>query len=149
MADGTTAFSIALAKGNCDLITEFLKFNRKRDVNLARYILQEPKIGDRLRQLLEKFFDTTNEEPHTELSEEVIGLTKIYPYFNEDAETNWKESNSNMEMARDMKNIITKSNYIRVREIDHFKVHEMSFKEQEGTSLPLVSNREHSSAKNK
>ena len=70
MEDGTTAFSMALAKGHCDLITEFMRFNRTRDVTLARYALQEPKIDYKVKQLLEDFFESTNEEPCTKLSEE-------------------------------------------------------------------------------
>ena len=70
MEDGTTAFSMALAKGRCDLITEFLLFNRARDVRLARYALQEPKMSDGLREVLKKFIQTTNEGQHAELSEE-------------------------------------------------------------------------------
>ena len=70
MEDGTTAFSMALAKGRCDLITEFMRFKRARDVRLARYALQEPKMSDGLRKLLNKFIQTTNEGQHAELSEE-------------------------------------------------------------------------------
>ena len=70
MEDGTTAFSMALAKGRCDLIAEFLKFNRKREVKLARYALLEPKINAKVKRLLEHFFEATCEEPHTDYSEE-------------------------------------------------------------------------------
>ena len=70
MEDGTTAFSMALAKGRCDLIREFMRFNRARDVRLARHALQEPKMSDGLRKVLNKFIQTTNEGQHTELSEE-------------------------------------------------------------------------------
>ena len=56
-----------------------------------------------------------------------------------------------MEMAKNMKKVI-KSNhindFIEVERIDNYKVHDMRFKEQEGTSLPLVDNSNVISAKN-
>ena len=60
MADGTTAFSMALAQRNCDLISELLRFKRKRDIELARYALLEPKINTEVRQVLEEAIDSTS-----------------------------------------------------------------------------------------
>ena len=74
-------------------------------------------------------------------------MTKIYPYFNEDAETNWKKGNSNMKISHDMEQV--PSNDFTVGKIDKYKVHDMRFKEQGGTSLPLVDCSKHSSAKMK
>ena len=74
-------------------------------------------------------------------------MTKIYPYFNEDAETNWKEGNSNMKMSHDMERSVRY--YVVVSEIDEYKVQDMSFKKQVGTSLPLVDDSQLSSTKEK
>ena len=52
MSDGTTAFSMALAKSRCDLIKELLQFKRKRDIDLATYAQQEPKINEHMKQVL-------------------------------------------------------------------------------------------------
>ena len=75
-------------------------------------------------------------------------MTKIYPYFNEDAETNWKEGNSNKKMSQDMEQI-AKHFELEAREIDKYKVQDMSFKKQVGTSLPLVDDSQLSSTKEK
>ena len=53
MEDGTTAFSMALAKGDCGLIKEFIPLKRRRDIDLARYSLIEPKINKDVIQILE------------------------------------------------------------------------------------------------
>ena len=74
-------------------------------------------------------------------------MTKIYPYFNEDAETNWKEGNSNMKMSHDMERIVRY--FCGVSEIDKYKVQDMSFKKQDGTSLPLIADSQLSSTKEK
>ena len=50
MADGTTAFSMALAKGRSDLICEF---KGTMDNELARYTLIEPNISEEVRKVLE------------------------------------------------------------------------------------------------
>ena len=73
-------------------------------------------------------------------------MTKIYPYFNEDAETNWKEGNSNMKMSHNMERIIRQYKF-EVSKIDEYKVQDMSFKKQVGTSLPLVDDSQLSSTK--
>ena len=62
MDDGTTAFSMALAKGNCSLIKEFIPLKRRRDINLARYSLIEPKINKELIQILEAAMETIKNE---------------------------------------------------------------------------------------
>ena len=90
MADGTTAFSMALAKrgcdllgelakGGCDLITEFLQFNRNRDVELARYALKEQNVDERGRQVLEKII-VTSKGQHTKLSLELEELS-VYALY--------------------------------------------------------------------
>ena len=72
----------------------------------------------------------------------MVEMTKKYPYFNEDAETNWKEGNSNMEMTQSMACILSgpalKAVGLSLKKIDQYKVCDMIFKKQEGTSLPLV-----------
>ena len=71
MADGTTAFSIALANERCDIIKELLKFKRTKDIELARYVLLEPKINEKVKQVLEDAIGTpTDEGPQTDLSKE-------------------------------------------------------------------------------
>ena len=71
MADGTTAFSVALARGRCDLIEEFLRLGRKRDLELARYASLEPRINAEVKQVLEEAIGrTTDEGPQTALSQE-------------------------------------------------------------------------------
>ena len=64
MPDATTAFSVALAKGNCALIRELLGFycgnhaarleERERDFALAREALLEPNVKEKARQALEE-----------------------------------------------------------------------------------------------
>ena len=62
MEDGTTAFSMALAKGNCGLIKEFIPLKRRRDIDLARYSLIEPKINKEVMQILEAAMETIKNE---------------------------------------------------------------------------------------
>ena len=66
----------------------------------------------------------------------MVELAKKYPYFNEDAEINWRQGNPNMEMAQDMAKI-THFNF-QVQKVDQYRVHDINFKPQEGTSLPVV-----------
>ena len=78
MTDGTTAFSMALGKGHCDLIKELLKFKRTGDIELAKYALLEPRINENVevKQVLEEAIleeaigTTADEGPQTVLSQE-------------------------------------------------------------------------------
>ena len=79
----------------------------------------------------------------------MIEFAKIYPYFNEDSEINWKENNQNLEMAQNMIKIIDRSSEIFVHRIDQYKVHDLRFKTQTGTSLPLIDCSQHSTWKEK
>ena len=54
MADGTTAFSMALAKGRCDLIKVFLRHKRPRDMKLALCAALEPNINANVKRALIK-----------------------------------------------------------------------------------------------
>ena len=54
MADGTTAFSMALAKGRCDLIKEFLQHKRSKDMKLAQCAALEPNINADVKLALYK-----------------------------------------------------------------------------------------------
>ena len=54
MADGTTAFSMALAKGRCDLIKAFLRHKRPRDMKLALCAALEPNINANVKRALIK-----------------------------------------------------------------------------------------------
>ena len=83
-------------------------------------------------------------------------LTKRYPYFNEDAETNWSEGNLNQEMSNKMKDLITicQSNgqKLKVNKIDEFKVHDLKktcMIWYGRDALPYVDCSRHSSAKPK
>ena len=78
----------------------------------------------------------------------MIEMAQIYPYFNEDAENNWKRGNSNMEMSQAQKRSCFK-NELRVEEIRRFKVHDMTFKKQVDTSMPLIDCPQHSTDKEK
>ena len=62
MQDGTTAFSMALAKGRSDLIKELLQFKRTKDLDLAAYALLEPKINEEVKQVLKEAKVTEIEE---------------------------------------------------------------------------------------
>ena len=71
MGDGTTAFSIALAKHRSDLIQELISSKRCRDIKLARYALQEPTLNKEVKQVLEdNIVMVTHEEPRIEVSQE-------------------------------------------------------------------------------
>ena len=79
MEDGTTAFSMALAKGDCSLIKEFIPLKRRRDIDLARYSLIEPKINKEVRQILEAAVKTITDEgplalPSVERDSELSGI---------------------------------------------------------------------------
>ena len=54
MADGTTAFSMALAKGRCDIIKEFLRIERSSDMELASLAALEPNINVNMKKALLK-----------------------------------------------------------------------------------------------
>ena len=54
MADGTTAFSMALAKGRCDIIKEFLRIKRSSDMELASLAALEPNINVNMKKALLK-----------------------------------------------------------------------------------------------
>ena len=54
MADGTTAFSVALAKGRCDIIVEYMRFKRPRDMEIGAYAVQEPNINANVKKALLK-----------------------------------------------------------------------------------------------
>ena len=54
MEDGTTAFSMALAKGQCNLIDELLRRERARDIELAHYALLETNINEEVRKMLKE-----------------------------------------------------------------------------------------------
>ena len=54
MEDGTTAFSMALAKGRCDLIKVFLRHKRPRDMKLALCAALEPNINANVKRALIK-----------------------------------------------------------------------------------------------
>ena len=79
----------------------------------------------------------------------MIKNATIYPYFNEDAEMMWKDQNLNIEMAQAMAKIINRSSEFLVHNIDQFKVHDLQFKEQTGTLLPLIDCSQHSTMKEK
>ena len=78
----------------------------------------------------------------------MIELAQIYPYFNEDAETNWEEGNLNSKMSDDMMKLVVHK-IVPVQEIGSYKVHDMTrcFKKKIGTSLPLVECPQHTTAK--
>ena len=78
----------------------------------------------------------------------LIETAKVYPHFNEGSETNWKKSNANTEMSQEMAKITSK-NHLKVQKIGCYKVHDMRFKKQEGTSLQLADCSHHSTAKEK
>ena len=77
----------------------------------------------------------------------MIESATTYPYFNEDAELKWKDQNLNMEMAHAMAKIIDRSSVFLVDNINQFKVHDLRFKKQRGTSLPLIDCSQHSTNK--
>ena len=54
MADGTTAFSMALAKGRSDLIMVFLQHKRTSDMKLAVCAALEPNINANVKRALIK-----------------------------------------------------------------------------------------------
>ena len=58
MADGTTAFSMALAKGRSELIKEFLQHKRSSDMILAALAALEPNINADVKQALMKSTNT-------------------------------------------------------------------------------------------
>ena len=68
----------------------------------------------------------------------MIECAKIYPYFNEDAEINWKDKNLNKEMAQNMAKFMDRCSELEVHKIDWYKVHSIQFKRQRGTSLPMI-----------
>ena len=71
MADGTTVFSVALAKSNCDVIKELILSRRRRDNDLARCALNEPKLNEDVRKILIEAIGTiTHEGPQIQLSRE-------------------------------------------------------------------------------
>ena len=78
----------------------------------------------------------------------LIETANVYPYLNERSETDWKQSNANMDMSQKMAKIARK-NYLQAKEIVPFMVHDMRFKKQEGTSLQLADCYRHSTAKEK
>ena len=108
------------------------ELNNKRAAPHHLEILQQPRYLD------------------TELSclpFRMIEMVKTYPYLNENAETNWKKENSNMKMSQDMTKITHRNRYHD--KLYQYKVHDMSFIKQEGTSLPLVDCSRHSTSKEK
>ena len=58
MDDGTTAFSVALAKSNCEVIKELILARRRRDIDLARCALNEPNLNKGVRKILEEAIGT-------------------------------------------------------------------------------------------
>ena len=70
MGDGTTAFSIALAKDRSDLIKELISSKRSRDIELASYALLEPKVNEEVRRVLEDAnVMVPHKKPQTEVSQ--------------------------------------------------------------------------------
>ena len=75
-------------------------------------------------------------------------MAKDTPYFNEEAETKWKENNPNQKIENEMKELAKgdRWNQLRVRSMDSYKVHHMTFNqhkiqfhEERGTvSLPTL-----------
>ena len=76
----------------------------------------------------------------------MIEMGKQYPYFNDDAETRWRENNLNLQMDNDMK-MTTMDDFLEVSEIDAYKVHDIIFIQDRGSSLPTVQCSPHSAAK--
>ena len=148
MEDGTTAFAMALAKGQCNVIKELLQSKRTRDIKLARYALMEPMINDKMRQVLWDIVGKVGEGTPAKLSKDMIEMIEAYPYLNEEAETEWKVGNCNMEMSQHMKQL-TQRFVMQVETADQFKVHDMNFEEQDDTSVPLVKCSQHSTTKEK
>ena len=77
----------------------------------------------------------------------MVESATTYPYFNEDVEIKWKDQNLNMEIAQAMAKIIDRSSVFLVDNINQFKVHDLRFKKQTGTSLPLIDCSQHSTNK--
>ena len=64
----------------------------------------------------------------------MIELAHRYPYYNEDAETNWRVSNPNKSISDDMKRV-TGGTDMKVDKIDQFKVHDMVKTIEDGSML--------------
>ena len=160
MHDGTTAFSMALSRGNCDLIEGLFGFYRKnlqkrpeereRDVGLAREALTEPNIKEEVKQVLEeavgflpriKTFERGQEAQDIPM-EELIEMARKFPYLNEESEMNWSENSLNKKMDDDLKNE-TKVTYMMMDKVDRYKVHDINFKKVEGESLLFVDCKQH------
>ena len=79
----------------------------------------------------------------------MIEVAKHYPYFNDDAETKWKGNNLNQKIENDMKNAArcTKKGLLKVGKMDAYKVHDIMFVQERGSSLPTVNCPPHTAAK--
>ena len=71
MADGTTAFSMALAKNRSGFVKELISSKIKRDIELAKYAMLEPTIDKEVQQVLkEANVMVTQETPQAKVSQE-------------------------------------------------------------------------------
>ena len=167
MEDGTTAFSMAIARNNSDLIQEFLSSyemnysrsqeERVRDELLAKQAILEPKIEQKMKVTIKEILKNPSKseessalaacgyferQPHKK-SEQKINLAIRFPFFNEDSELHWKENNSNKVIANDMKREIQNSGpgraFLLVQQIEQFIVPKICFSKVKGISLPFVS----------
>ena len=59
-------------------------------------------------------------------------MAKDTPYFNEEAETKWKENNPNQKIENEMKEVAkgNKYNKLLIQSMDSYKVHHMKFKDE-------------------
>ena len=78
----------------------------------------------------------------------MIDMAKRFPYFNEESETNWQQNSLTQKMADNLKNE-TNGKFMQMEKIDHYKVHDINFKQMEGESLPFVDCSEHSTVNDK
>ena len=84
----------------------------------------------------------------------MIKMAQHYPYFNDDAETKWKENNLNLEIENDMKMTArgerarwSDDMILEVGKIDAYLVHDIKFIQERGSSLPTVQCPPHTAAK--
>ena len=156
MHDGTTAFSVALSRSNCDFIKELLGFyhknlhirpdERERDVGLVRQALTEPNIKGELKQVLEDAIiflprTITYERDQDKLMEELIVMAKSFPYLNEESELNWSEDSLNQKMDNYLRK--EAKALMKIDQIDSYRVHDINLKKVEGQSLPFVDCKHH------
>ena len=81
-------------------------------------------------------------------------MAKLFPFFNDDAETRWKSNNLNETVTNKMKKE-TRQGSIIVQKMDSFKVHNMfdvkmvhkiQFNQDDGILLPNIQCTQHSGA---